>query len=188
MAEAHPFIEGMRLEQAAERPFRTYRGGVYTLIVSGIGKVNAALASAALIREHNAQCVFNAGSAGALSPFLKLGDIRHISAVYEYDRRPQKGLPRRTGIMPGHAEAVLATADVPALSAEERQAAGRFADLADMEGAAVVRACGKYGIKAFLFKAVSDTSDTAAGDIIGNIEKVSLELFQYFEEKVMPHV
>jgi len=190
MMEAAPFIEGLRLKAAeATKPFRIYSdGGQTTLIVSGIGKVNAALAAATLILEHKAAPVYNVGAAGALSDKLKFGDIRHISSVYEHDRMKFDVDPPyiiKTDVLDGHDTASLATGDIPIVPHEDRRALADFAELVDMEGAAVVRACRRYNVKSYLFKAVSDTAETPEEELIPGLKKVSGSLFEYFVKKVI---
>jgi len=189
MMEAQPFIKGLRLEAAvATKPFRIYRGGGRILAVSGIGKVNAALAAATLILEHKAAPVYNVGAAGALSDTLKFGEIRHISAVYEHDRvkfDTEAPYIIKTDILAAHATASLATGDIPIVSPEDRRALAAFAELVDMEGAAVVRACRRYNVNGYLFKAVSDTAETPEEELIPGLERVSESLFEYFVERVI---
>lgn len=75
--------------------------GVETVLLrSGIGKVNAAMTTAVLIHEFKPDVLINTGSAGGLSPELKVGDVvistevRHhdvdVTAFgYEYGQVPQ---------------------------------------------------------------------------------------------------
>ncbi len=59
--------------------FTAYEGELagkrMVLALSGIGKVNAAVATAWIIREFAADCVINTGSAGGLGKGLKVGDV-----------------------------------------------------------------------------------------------------------------
>ena len=188
MMEAEPFIKGLRLKAAITKPFRIYRGDGQVLAVSGIGKVNAALATATLILEHKAAPIYNVGAAGALSEALKFGDIRHISAVYEHDRMKfdvEAPYIIKTDVLDTHVTASLATGDIPIVTPEERRALAAFAELVDMEGAAVVRACRRYNINGYLFKAVSDTAETPEEELIPGLARVSKSLFEYFIERVI---
>ncbi|MCL1912160.1 MAG: hypothetical protein FWG13_08140 [Leptospirales bacterium] len=189
MMEAEPFIKGLRLEATATvKPFRIYKGDGRTLAVSGIGKVNAALAAATLILEHKAAPIYNIGAAGALSDALKFGDIRHISAVYEHDRMKfdvEAPYIIKTDVLDTHATASLATGDIPIVPPEDRRALAAFAELVDMEGAAVVRACRRYNVNGYLFKAVSDTAETPEEELIPGLAKVSESLFEYFVGRVI---
>ncbi|EPI1533472.1 5'-methylthioadenosine/adenosylhomocysteine nucleosidase [Neisseria gonorrhoeae] len=59
--------------------FSAYEGELagkrIVLALSGIGKVNAAVATAWLIRQFAPDCVINTGSAGGLGKGLKVGDV-----------------------------------------------------------------------------------------------------------------
>ncbi|VFP86897.1 5'-methylthioadenosine/S-adenosylhomocysteine nucleosidase [Candidatus Erwinia haradaeae] len=55
------------------------------LLKSGIGKVLAALGSTLLINLYQADIVINTGSAGGLTPKLKIGDIVIASEVHYHD-------------------------------------------------------------------------------------------------------
>ena len=188
MMEALPFINGLNLVLDKKSPFTVYKNDDYCLIISGIGKVNAALATACLILEYDVNSIFNIGAAGALVEKMAIGDIRHIDAVYEHDRPSLDGSAGKKifpQVLNGHLTASLATGDVPVTSAEGRRILSSIAELVDMEGAAVVRACRRYKKDVFLFKIVSDTAATNDGDIIGNIKKTSLLLCDYFVNKVL---
>ena len=50
-------------------------GKPVVLVLSGIGKVNAAVATALVIQQFKPACVINTGSAGGLGAGLKVGDV-----------------------------------------------------------------------------------------------------------------
>ena len=52
-----------------------YAGKRMVLALSGIGKVNAAVATAWVVHQFNPDCVINTGSAGGLGKGLKVGDV-----------------------------------------------------------------------------------------------------------------
>lgn len=55
------------------------------LLKSGIGKVNAAIGTALLIKLYAPDCIINTGSAGGFHPELEVGDIVISSAVCHHD-------------------------------------------------------------------------------------------------------
>lgn len=55
------------------------------LLKSGIGKVNAAIGTALLIKLYEPDCIINTGSAGGFHPELEVGDIVISSAVCHHD-------------------------------------------------------------------------------------------------------
>ena len=66
MIEASPLIGALGLESAGDGPVRVFTApGGPVLAVSGIGKVNAALAACYLVMRHDAGTMFNIGAAGA---------------------------------------------------------------------------------------------------------------------------
>lgn len=55
------------------------------LVKSGIGKVNAARITQILIDKLNVQSIINVGAAGALNPFLNIGDIVIAEKLVQHD-------------------------------------------------------------------------------------------------------
>lgn len=55
------------------------------VVKSGIGKVNAARTTQILIDKLNVKSVINVGSAGALNPFLNIGDIVIAEKLIQHD-------------------------------------------------------------------------------------------------------
>ena len=75
------FVVAMECEAEAVRPH--LRGGD-RLVVSGIGKVNAAAAAQKAIDE-GADEILNCGVAGGLDASMSVGDVYEISQAVEYD-------------------------------------------------------------------------------------------------------
>lgn len=69
--------------------FAAYEGELagkrMVLALSGIGKVNAAVATAWIIREFAPDCVINTGSAGGLGKGLKVGDVVVGTEIAHHD-------------------------------------------------------------------------------------------------------
>lgn len=188
--EANPFITGLELEQITQKPFPVYSSDEFILIISGIGKVYAALSTGVLIREHGVTKLINAGAAGGLRHGFTTGDILHISEVTDYDRPKliNKELRRMTpDILPGFRNASLATLDRPVLSPEDRNSVGELADIIDMEGAGFLQACRTFGAEAYIWKLVSDTAEhDKDSDIVSNIKKMINKLYLFMDEQVFP--
>jgi adenosylhomocysteine nucleosidase len=190
MTEAKPLIMGLALAEIENQPFRVFKDSRIALVISGIGKVNAAMASVWLIENFRPSLICNIGAAGALGERGQLGDIYHISKVTDPDRPDlETGVPMEyvPDVLEGFPEMSLATHDRPLRSFEERNAAAGLADLVDMEGAAVVQAAHRFGLRCFIFKFVSDTpKHTSRGDIIENIGKLRDLQLRFFEDRVLP--
>ncbi len=184
-AEAQPFIKGFKMEKISDRPFQVFRSESLVLIISGIGKVNAALAAEYLILKYGTDELWNFGTAGGLSGNLSAGDILQVRAAVERDRftlYEKAEIPVQDPV-PGFRECVLSTGDFPVLDPDDRKKLSAEADIADMEGAAVIRACRKFSVKCRLFKAVSDTGDTPPEEIMASIRKASACLYEFAAEK-----
>jgi len=191
MIEASPLIGALGLESAGDGPVRVFTApGGPVLAVSGIGKVNAALAACYLVMRHDAGTMFNIGAAGATGNGLRIGKVFHVGAIIEPDRPRIMNRSQRSSTpdtLEGFSMASLATLDRPLVSAAERASVAPRADLVDMEGAAVLQACRMFGARCYIFKMVSDTpehqSDT---EIVENIRSLAGPLADFFVERVLP--
>ncbi len=189
--EARPFIDGLDLALIEKKPVPIYGNGSTVLALSGIGKSCAAIAATDLIGRYQLSRIINLGAAGAAGMKFKIGDILHIDAVYELDRPridSEGGCPteHKPDTLEGFTCASLATQDRPVLSETDRQAAGKYADLVDMEGAAVVQACRAMDADVYLFKIVTDIADCGAKEIIGNIVATRKSLFEFYRDRLEP--
>jgi adenosylhomocysteine nucleosidase len=73
----------------------------------------------------------------------------------------------------------LVTCDRPVFDARRRAELSLQGDLIDMEGAAVARVAGLYGIPCAMLKGVSDSADTTGRQAIAsNIDRVSARIAQ----------
>lgn len=184
--EAAPFIDSGLFTRVEEKPLPVYRHKTVYLILSGIGKANAAIASTYLIVKYNTKTMYNIGAAGSTSVNFRIGDILHIDSVIDYDRPTLVGSkPRylKPDVLADYKTVILATQDVAVVSTAEREKVGKLASLVDMEGAGFVQACSTFKIKNFLFKLVTDTPDhTIDSQIIENIKNTRDLLYHFFLE------
>ena len=150
--------------------------------LSGIGKVNAALAAQRLMMEHKPDCVLSIGVSGAVSGGLREGDIVIGREVAYHDVwcggdnafGQVEGLPHRflsdirlkskaSLLIPDAVEGLLITGDQFYISEEEdRRQRNLYPEAlaADMESAAVAHAC---HVNAVPFLAVRIISDIHTG-------------------------
>lgn len=63
----------------------TLNGKAVVVAVAGVGKVNAAICTQAMILKFEPKVIINIGVAGGLSPRLKIGDIAIATDVVEHD-------------------------------------------------------------------------------------------------------
>jgi adenosylhomocysteine nucleosidase len=184
--EGVSFVDGFSLQPYEDRPFFVYRNEKIVLIISGIGKANAAMACIYLSMKFHPSCIYNLGAAGATDISFPLGSIYHINKVIEPDRPDlETGIPHEyiPDVVKGYPTAILATQDKPIREPVERQRISSEAELVDMEGAAVAQACRLLQIRCMLFKFVSDNSQDH--DIINNIIRYRDPFRKFFCKKVL---
>jgi len=192
MLEAEPFINGFSLTECETDPFIVYGKDRLYLIISGIGKTNAAMACTYLIQHYHPMCLCNAGAAGAVSASYRLGERFHITKVIEPDRPELKTGVYHTHIpdvIDGFPTAIMATQDRPVRDRKEKDRIAPDAQLVDMEGASVVQVSRQFYTKCYLFKFVSDTPDhDTSDDIKTNIMLCRDSFFHFFHDKVLPRL
>lgn len=139
------------------------------LLVTGIGKVQAATAVARALASYDDLAglqVVNIGTAGALhdhheglhEPGVVLNHDLNADAIRALGYDPQERLTVGAG------EMVLATGDVFVTDPVVRARLAQQADLVDMEGYAVAYAAQQLGVPVRLVKHVSDRADEGALD------------------------
>jgi adenosylhomocysteine nucleosidase len=183
IVEADPFIRALDMVKIEESPFPMYRRQDKTLVISGIGKANAAIAVACSSMRSPSGWILNLGCAGGLNPAYKQGDIFQISRAIEPDRphlRTGTAYSHLPSVLPDFDCAVLATQDKPVFDPEERLRLSRQADLADMEGAAIIQAATICSTAVLLFKFVSDTATHTDGDVVAPFVRTYSSLFCNF--------
>ncbi len=202
MTEAKPFVQGMALEKTEDAPFSVFEKGRaedglfsvsekvrMVLIISGIGKANAAMATFHCCWTFHPDLIANLGAAGSTNESFALGDILHVTEAIEYDRpdlesnQPHVHLPH---VLEGFPLAKVATQDTPVIDPHKRQEIAPIAGLVDMEAASIIQACGKFQTKCVIFKFVSDTPYHTQGDeIVMNIKQYRTHFFDFFKKAVI---
>ena len=189
--EAEPFIQGFGLETIEKKPVPVMGNNAIVLAISDIGKTNAAIATSHLIQKFQPTRICNLGAAGAVDRNFKIGDILHIDKIYELDRPrlpSDDPVVHKPDTLKGFRTVSLATQDRPVLKDLDRMAAGKLADLVDMEGAAVVQVCQAFGISVNIFKIVTDTAGCTPREILVNMLKTRDSLFEFFRDRVLPKI
>ena len=135
------------------------------ILVTGAGKVNAAVALATILGEHSPSEVLNLGTAGALRDGLE--GTHEIATITQHDL-DDAALHHLTGLHFGlplqlaDEGLVLTTGDAFVADAELRDRLARSAHVVDMEGYALARAAITAGVPIRMIKHVSDSADDAA--------------------------
>jgi nucleoside phosphorylase len=190
--EAVPFLNNISFDAVEKKPFPIYKKNRLYIIISGIGKVNSAIAASYIISGHKIERMINLGSAGSLVDKYAIGDIFHINKTIEHDSRIIEN-PRHKYLIPdivdGISSTSLVTTDFPVITPEEREKLSDSGTLVDMEGTSFLQACRAFNSKAYLFKVVSDTPDNSdLHEIIKNIRETRDLLYRYMVEKMLDFI
>ena len=164
-------------------------GKPVTIVQSGIGKVNASIATTLLIQQFKVDAVINTGSAGAIQEGMDIGelvvskeltyhDVNNEVFGYSYGQIPQ--MPERYSADAKLSQQIekaatnqswdvhsglIVTGDSFVGSTEQIdkiKAHFPTALVTEMEGAAVAQTCEQFNIPYAVIRAVSDTADEEA--------------------------
>ena len=187
--EAIPFLDGLSLSQLEKKPFAIYANEETAIIISGIGKANAGIASSYLIWKYRPELILNTGAAGAVNENIKVGEIFHINCILELDRPnlPDGGVRTlKPKTIEGYKTASIATQDRPIITADDRNVVSEHADLVDMECASIVQACKLWNTNCIIFKIVSDnTGNEEIREILENIKTTGISMFYFIKNQVL---
>lgn len=190
--EAERYIKVFNMGQVEKTPFAIYMADDIVLAICGIGKANAAMATAYCCSKYQPACVLNAGAAGAVDKDRETGEIFQIEKTIEPDRphlmsgTPWEQIP---DTLEGFDNAVLATQDRPINDVETFKELSAYTDLVDMEGASILQAARMFDTKCLLFKFVSDTPLHAGkGLIVENIKKHINPFCDFIAASVIPSI
>jgi len=141
----------------------------FELVHSGVGKVNAALATCAALHAHRPELVINFGTAGAVGGAAH--GLVEVSRVIQRDMLAVPLAPR--GVTPFEAEAqeisngrtgLCCGSGDSFVTASDAWLVQQGVDLVDMELFAIARACVRARVPWRAFKFVTDEAGTAAAD------------------------
>ena len=176
---------------AARLGWRDYFQGKHgshelTLVESGIGKVNSAVASTVLIQHFNCELLIFSGVAGGLDPSLKIGDLVIAEELWQHDYGTiidQELIAHRAGTLPmglpkenppfrldeelkakiqqAHPDAYfgrILSGDTFLNCKETRQQLfEKFqAQAIEMEGAAIAQVAEQFGVRCMIVRSLSD--------------------------------
>lgn len=184
-------VSNTKISKIAKQTF--YDGTLHnkpvTIVKSGIGKVNASIATTLLIQNFDVDLVINTGSAGGIGEGLTIGDLV-ISTDLAYNDVDNQGIGYTFGQIPQMPEryatdasirkmienaaknvewqvrsGLIVTGDSFISSTNQiKQIKEYFPDVlvTEMEGAAVAQTCMQFEIPYAVIRAVSDTADEEA--------------------------
>ena len=170
-----------------------YDGVIYgqpvTIVRSGIGKVNAAIATTLLIHTFDVDAVINTGSAGGIGEGLAIGDlviatelahhdadnrafgytygqIPQMDATFSTDQTLSHRIEKTAKPLDWHTQrGLIVSGDSFVAGTEQIEKIRQFfpeALVTEMEGAAVAQTCRQFDVPCAVIRAVSDTSDEEA--------------------------
>lgn len=141
----------------------------YTLMITGVGKINATMMATIAVRQPDCECIINYGTAGTFKTKL-IGNLHRIGTVKQrdMDTRPQAPLgvtPYETTQFGGDLQIykgskfTLTTGDNFVKSMPELKS-----DFVDMEGYAIAKVAGMFNKPCIMLKYASDLADDKASD------------------------
>ncbi len=160
-----------------QRPFLSGQWGKHDIVatVSGMGKVNAALCAATLIKQHQTDLILNIGISGGLDASLQIGDfvlgrdivyhdvwcgkgneygqVQNMPLYYHSDANLVAKLPQfKQGLLCCGDWFVSQTTELNNIKSKFPQALA-----VDMESAAIAQTCYLYQIPFLCIRQISDT-------------------------------
>ncbi len=162
--EAQPFFDQVRhhdCNEATQRVYRTHAFGRPVLtMLSGMGPQKAAEAVTHLIERHDVDKVLNAGICGAIDGNLTVGDLFWVSQARHADTPdgPQSFSCHFLESLP-LPRARLITSQVPVFDPAQKEGFVDWAQLVDMEGAAIAEQCQAQGVPCLMLKGITDMAD-----------------------------
>lgn len=183
-------FEHYELHEIASQKFYEgmIQGTEVAVVQSGIGKVNASIASSLLIEHFKVETIINTGSAGAIQTGLSIGDLVISTELayhdvdnrifnYQYGQIPQMPefyqadaeLIHKINDSSGeeikvHQGLIVSGDSFVSSKAEIKRIKKYFPNalVTEMEGAAVAQTCYQFQIPFVVIRAVSDTADDTA--------------------------
>jgi 4-hydroxybenzoate polyprenyltransferase len=161
------------------------------VLISGMGKEKAGLATRYLITSYHVSIVINAGICAATIDKIEVGEVFRVVQVSEVNSQcspaqqdisgSENKFQRIANKLPslGLPEARLITVDTPVFEPKQRKEIRKWGELIDMEGAAIADVCAEHDIPCYLVKGVTDHADHNGKQAIqDNIETVSEKIAQ----------
>ncbi len=151
------------------------------VIITGVGKVNAAIGLYQAIVKHRPELVINYGTAGAVTDLLGLHriedfvqldmDVRALGFARGITPFSDETLPEKQGLLLGTGDSFVT--DV----SKQLEGLSIQVDLVDMEGYALNKVCQHHGVVFESYKFVSDSADEAAAEDWSNSVKDGTHVF-----------
>jgi adenosylhomocysteine nucleosidase len=161
-------------------------------LITGIGKLNAALSLFQALQKKPIERIVNVGICGSLVPRYDVGEILAIHRVIEGDRDSfgeslQWDLPVLDRSLP---KAVLVTRDTTIKTVfEKKQMLSMGGEVVDMEGVALAKVARKMRVPLYCLKIVSDRVNAhSSKTILKNIVPCSQKICAHVESLTCGHL
>ncbi|GAA2827618.1 adenosylhomocysteine nucleosidase [Leucobacter komagatae] len=137
-------------------------------LVTGVGKINAAVSLAEALRAGDVERVIVLGTAGVVGEGedrLSLDTVYQVTALVQHDFSLPSEAVEPSGDVLLAETATMATGDQFVKDdAQRTHIAGLGAQLVDMEGYAYATLCARFGVPLQVFKVPSDFADSSTTD------------------------
>ena len=159
--EAKPFMEkaGITINSKITYPF-FYECKIdkekIIFSISGIGISMARKCTIELIKRYTIQHVYNIGISGTINDKLYVNDLYCVSKALYWQSSNRQTFPCKAEFFDKKKHVTLATCIKPVFDSELRKEIAAYADIVDMEGAAIAEICDSNSITCTLIKGVSD--------------------------------
>jgi adenosylhomocysteine nucleosidase len=194
-AEALPFLEIGGFKEVVSAPFRLLESPrlPHRVIISGMGKVAAGLATQWGIAECQPERLVHAGICGALGDPTEIRPGTVFRIVSASEGFPGPGVPSTIrqcarDLWPNLPAAVLVTVEQPVFDDGRRAELRRWGELVDMEGAVVARVADIYGLPCSIIKGVTDFAGNGDRPVLqSRLPAVSAAIAQCLWEEMLAH-
>jgi len=157
------------------------------VVVSGVGKSNAAAAAQCALGIGDGGCIVNLGVAGGMEPDMRIGDIYEVKDAVQYDFDLAQINGTEIGTLNERKTPFIPCETTGRFPAKRLGTGDRFNDseddtallrrmgvgLRDMEGAAIAHVCETAGVKFVSYKCVSDVHGAGSmpGQYLENLKR-----------------
>lgn len=206
LREAEPLLNRHHFTQIAQAPFLVFQGVVHqdtvVLIISGLGKVAAAMATQTLIEKYKVSEVSNLGICGALDDQLKIGDLVYSQTFVQHDFRIslpnahpcwvpvskshliETKQPRWLASFTAAKAVTMASGDHFVNDRRDKLALYELTGAAtcDMESAAIAQVCYVLATPFASLRAVSDIAEEVPSDFEVNMNLAIAQLYKPLDQ------
>lgn len=142
------------------------------LCICGMGPEHAHAGTTQLLQRYAVARVINAGVAGALADHLAVASVYRVTRAFRW---PDSGTVYDCqDAWPHLPPVVLATVDEPVFDPVRRAAMAQYAEIVDMEGAAIAQLCQARGVLFTALKGITDQAGAADRPrLLRNLARVS---------------